>query len=201
MKVGPTDIPADGDALAGVRRAAGPSGAGGPGAAPAMDGFGVRFGTLLASHLAPPKPISGAARGMAGRSVIDAALAARGDEATGEAREAEIGFASAAPTPRERPAQTDEDRDESGTNEPSARPTEPERSKRDAAALPDDPSAPAASTSEPEQATEDATQESTVQRPEDASRAAPAVARRAAAYSADVATQRATAETQIRLVV
>lgn len=124
-----------------------------------------------------------------------------GDEATGEAREAEIGFASGAPAPRERPARTDEDRDESGTNEPSARPTEPERSKRDAAALPDDPSAPVASTSEPEQATEDATQESTVQRPEDASRAAPAVARRAAAYSADVATQRATAETQIRLVV
>lgn len=80
MKVGPTDIPAEGDALAAARRALGPSGVGGPGAGPANEGFGVRFGTLLATHLAPPKPVSGAARGMAGRSVIDAALAARPDE-------------------------------------------------------------------------------------------------------------------------
>lgn len=81
MKVGPADIPAEGDALAAARRALGPSGVGAPGAGPAIEGFGVRFGTLLATHLAPPKPVSGATRGMAGRSVIDAALAARPDDA------------------------------------------------------------------------------------------------------------------------
>ena len=80
MKVGPADIPAEGDALAAARRALGPSGVDGPGAGPSIEGFGVRFGTLLATHLAPPKPVSGATRGMAGRSVIDAALAARPDE-------------------------------------------------------------------------------------------------------------------------
>jgi hypothetical protein len=82
MKVGPTDIPADGDPLAAARRALG--GVAGPGAgqgaSPPIEGFGVRFGALLASHLAPPKPVTGAARGMAGRSVIDASLAARTDD-------------------------------------------------------------------------------------------------------------------------
>lgn len=80
MKVGPTDIPADGDALAAARRAGGPAGASGAGTQPAIEGFGVRFGTLLATHMAPPKPMSGAARAVAGRSVIDAALVARGED-------------------------------------------------------------------------------------------------------------------------